>query len=129
MTGAFHLSIGVNSLLESVAFFTEILGATVTQDNASAGYVNLELASVQLTLQQREKTTADAPEFHFGINVGLSTFDALVRRVTEQRPECIVKQPVVVDAGSALERRKMHLRSPSGYLVEIKGMKSIVEEK
>ncbi|HEX8172282.1 MAG TPA: VOC family protein [Thermoanaerobaculia bacterium] len=109
MQPSFHLSLPVPRIEESVDFFTSLLGATVTHRDAR--YVNLELCGVQLTL-----TIGDAPppsELHFGVNLPLADFDALAARLQIE--------PLVVDAGTPLERRKLYVRCPAGYRIEVKG--------
>ncbi|MDQ3282694.1 MAG: hypothetical protein M3Q69_14930 [Acidobacteriota bacterium] len=118
MTPVFHLSLPVRSVDESVAFFADLLGATVTHRDAS-GYVNLEWFGTQLTLA----AGVDLPisgELHFGINVNLETFERMATAFAASAPNAIAMQPKVVDAGTPRERRKMYVRCPSGYLIELK---------
>lgn len=120
MSGSFHLSIGIRFMEESVEFFTEVLGAKLLHTDPS-GYVNLEFGSAQLTLKQEKELPVHLPAFHFGINTDVASFHAIEERIREHASDRIVFGPLTVDAGTQLERRKMGVRCPSGYLVEIKG--------
>jgi extradiol dioxygenase family protein len=120
MSDSFHLSIGVKSLRESVEFFTDVLGATLVHEDAG-GYVNLELAGAQLTLTEHVDALPELPAFHFGINVSLDAFGVMAKRVMDCARDRLVLVPTTVDAGTPRERRKMYLRCPAGYLIEIKG--------
>lgn len=120
MPDSFHLSIGVRSLEDSVEFFTRVLGAKLVHADPS-GYVNLEFGSAQLTLKQEKELPVDLPAFHFGLNTDMPAFCNIEARITQSCSECIVSPATTVDAGTGLERRKMSVRCPSGYLVEIKG--------
>ena len=120
MPDSFHLSIGVLSLDESVGFFTEVLGAKQVHADPS-GYVNLEFGSAQLTLKQEKELPVDLPAFHFGINTDMASFRELEARIMQLATSSVISGPATVDAGTQLERRKISVRCPSGYLVEIKG--------
>ena len=118
MPPTFHLSLPVRSVDESVEFFVQFLGATVEHRNAS-GYVNLDWYGTQLTLAEDAQVSASA-ELHFGINVELETFERMATTLVENAPHAVAMQPKTVDAGTPHERRKMYLRCPSGYLIELK---------
>lgn len=120
MPDDFHLSIGVRSLAESAEFFTGVLGAKLVHADPS-GYVNLEFGTAQLTLKQVKELPVALPAFHFGINTSVPAFRELEARITQLAGERIVSGPTTVDAGTRMERHKMSVRCPSGYLVEIKG--------
>lgn len=119
MNGDFHFSIAVNSIEASTRFFVDVLGASV--QHVEPAYTNLDWYGTQLTFTPATTAIEPAGDFHFGINIDYESFDALAERVRAAAPTAIVKQPAVVDAGTSLERRKLLLRCPSGYLVEIKG--------
>jgi extradiol dioxygenase family protein len=116
----FHLSIGVNSMEESVDFFVRVLKGKVTHRDPS-GYVNVDLYGCELTLKPSHDIKPDLPEFHFGINLDATQFDALAASILESGYEQIVMRPKLVDAGTVIERKKMYLKCPTGYLVELKG--------
>lgn len=120
MEPEFHLSLDVPSLQPSLEFFTDVLSAKVRHRDPS-GYVNLELARVQLTLKETPAAHRQAEAFHFGINVDVETFEAITARVRAHAPQALIGEPRIVDAGTPRERRKLHLRCPAGYLVEVKG--------
>lgn len=120
MKQPFHLSLPVSSLEECVAFYVNALRGEVTHRDPS-GYVNIDVPGCRLTLHDVRDMQPPGDLLHFGINLDLAAFDALAERVRADVPSSIVKEPHVVDAGTPLERRKMYLRCPSGYLLEIKG--------
>jgi extradiol dioxygenase family protein len=123
MNKAFHLSIGVKSIENSVEFFEGLLGDTVTHRDVS-GYVNLELFGSQITLKENKTINPELPDFHFGFNMNLDEFDQLANRVLKSGRVKIYMEPKVVDPGTHLERKKMYLKCPTGYLVELKGYRS-----
>lgn len=119
MTTAFHLSLPVPDVEASVAFFTGVLGGTVMHRNA-AGYVNVDLFGTQLTLARGDPSVAGISGFHFGWNLDAARFDAIAERLQASAPAAVVAPPRTVDAGTSLERRKMYVRCPGGYLIELK---------
>lgn len=121
----FHLSIGVKSLQKSVDFFEQTLGALV-QHRDPSGYVNIDFYGVQITLKESIHAIPDLPEFHFGANMSLAAFNQLEKLIVQKDPNCIVMPAKIVDAGTAMERKKMYVKFPTGYLIEIKGYGSIL---
>jgi extradiol dioxygenase family protein len=120
MPPPFHLSLGVESLTDAVDFFTTVLPGVISHRDPS-GYVNVDLSGARITFKETRETVAAPPEFHFGINVGMEEFGKIEERVRERRPECVLSRPRTVDGGTPMERRKMYLSAPGGYVVEIKG--------
>jgi extradiol dioxygenase family protein len=116
MLPCFHLSIGVRSIEESVEFFTSMLDATVTHRDVS-GYVNLDLYGTQITLKKSERSP-DLAEFHFGVNLEMRAFEAIAVRLLASGHADSIR---VVDANTPMERKKLYVRCPSGYLIELKG--------
>ena len=104
---------------ESLDFFVRFLGATVEHRDPS-GYVNLDWFGTQLTLTEDAQVSAPAG-LHFGFNLDLETFERMARALEENAAGAIAMQPQTVDAGTPRERRKMYVRCPSGYLIELKG--------
>ncbi len=121
MEAAFHLSLGVNSIDEEVKFFTSVLGARVTHSEPK--YTNLNVFGAQITLKNVSDIKADLPEFHFGFNLSLDQFSELASSLVKSNSMQLVTRPAVIDAGTLFERKKMYLKTPSGYLVELKGYK------
>lgn len=119
MSKPFHLSIGVRSINDSVNFFTKVLNGKVTHQETT--YVNMELFGHQLTLKPNDSISSDLPDFHFGFNMSLEEFDLIADKLTSTASKYIHMEPKVVDLGTPMERKKMYLKSPSGYLVELKG--------
>ena len=119
MNKPFHLSIGVKSIDDSIKFFTEVLNGKITHKEQA--YVNLELFGHQITLKPNETISSDLPDFHFGFNMSLEEFDQISDKALSTSPEFIHMKPKVVDEGTPMERKKMYLKCPTGYLVELKG--------
>ena len=122
MHPSFHLSIGVKSIKESVEFFITVVGAKVLHRDPS-GYVNIDLFGTQVTLKENSAIVPDFPDFHFGVNLSLIEFNRLSERVLEYGSKYVAMAPKVVDVGTELERMKMYLKCPTGYLIEFKGYK------
>lgn len=119
---SFHLSIPVRSLRESEAFYVNLLGARIEHRDVS-GYVNIDLRGTQITLHEQPDFEVPPGELHFGVNLGLAEFQALAAHVEAHAPDVIIMKPKAADAGTPLERWKMYVRCPSGWLVELKGRK------
>ena len=116
----FHLSLGVGSLDESIAFFTHVLGAEVSHRDPS-GYVNLDVHGCQLTLKACAETQPGLPHFHFGVNFRLAEFERIAEHAMQVASKSIVMPPTMVEAGTSMERAKMYPKCPTGYLIELKG--------
>ena len=125
MKPEFHLSLGVTSITASVDFFEKVLKATVTHRDPS-GYVNLDFYGSQITLKESPDLNPTLPHFHFGLNLGLVAFEQLSKSILESGYEGTVTQPKVFDEGTPLERKKMYVKCPTGYLIEIKGYRQSV---
>lgn len=122
MRSEFHLSIGVKSIEESVDFFVSILDAKVIHRDPS-GYVNIDLFGHQITLKYKPSITPNLPDFHFGVNMDLEAFDRIADKVLKTGKEYVAKEPEIWDVGKPIERKKMYLKCPTGYLIELKGYK------
>jgi extradiol dioxygenase family protein len=120
MPPAFHLSLGVRSIEDSVDFFVTLLRAKVLHRDPS-GYVNLDFFGTQITLKQNPDIEPELRDFHFGVNLSLAAFDELSMHVARVGANFVHMKPEVWDAGTSLERKKMYLKCPTGYLVELKG--------
>ena len=118
----FHLSIGTKSLVESAKFFQDVLGGDVTFREKDNG-ANVELFGSQIFLKNSPNIEPSLPDFHFGFNLSIGEFENLSERIMANHGAVVVMEPKVVDAGTPLERKKMYLKSPTGYVVEIKGYK------
>jgi extradiol dioxygenase family protein len=119
----FHLSIGVHSLEESAKFFTDVLGGSVTHEDAS-GYINVEVFGSQITLKKNSDARPDQlADLHFGFNLSWGEFEQLSKRIVDSEYQGVVMKPKVADGGTSMERIKMYLKCPTGYLVELKGYK------
>lgn len=116
----FHLSIGVRSIEDSIDFFTRVLNAKVLHRDPS-GYVNIDLYGSQITLKRNADIDPRLPDLHFGVNLSLTDFDQLSERALQVGREFIHMAPEVWEAGTTMERKKMYLKCPTGYLIELKG--------
>lgn len=122
MNAPFHLSIGVNSIEDSVTFFENILTSKVLHRDPS-GYVNIDFFGSQVTLKSIPNIKPELEELHFGVNLSLIEFDKLAKKILTSEYKNIIMEPTVVDAGTPMERKKMYVKCPTGYLFEIKGYK------
>lgn len=122
MSSIFHLSIGVLSIEDSLEFFTKMLNAKVTHRDSS-GYVNIDVYGNQLTLKPNPSIVPDLADFHFGINLSLSEFDELANNIIKNGHRFVFREPEIWDMNTPMERKKIYLKCPTGYLIEIKGYK------
>ncbi len=120
----FHLSIGVDSVQDSADFFEHVLKAEVTHRDPS-GYINVNFYGCQITLQEGGSMREQGGRFHFGANLTLDAFKDLSNQVLRFASDSVVMAPEVKDAGTSLERWKMYMRCPSGYLIELKGYQAV----
>lgn len=105
MTSAFHLSIGVHSIEESVSFFTKILNAKILHRDHS-GYVNIDFYGNQITLKQNTSIVPDIADFHFGINLSLKEFDELASNIMQNGRRFVSTEPEIWDLNTPMERKK-----------------------
>lgn len=118
----FHLSISVKSIETSVQFFVDTLTATIKRRDQT-GSVNIDLFGAQITLKEDTSVDPESLDFHFGVNLDLAAFDGLAKNISEKSPGCITVQPKTIDANTPVERKKMFIKCPTGYLIELKGYK------
>jgi len=116
----FHLSIGVTSIEPSIRFFTQVLPGKVLHRDPS-GYVNIDLFGSQITLKQNPEIVPQLPDFHFGVNLNLVEFENLSAHILGNHLEFVDVKPETWDQGTSLERKKMYLKCPTGYTIELKG--------
>lgn len=122
MSATFHLSIGVQSLEASLDFFVRVLKCTILHQDPT-GYVNIDFYGSQITLKENGKNVPELQDFHFGMNTDLDEFDRLVKNIRETDPSCMLMEPQWMDRNTPLERKKVFLKCPTGYLIEFKGYK------
>lgn len=123
MRSEFHLSLGVKSLECSIDFFVTVMEAKVTHRDPS-GYVNLDLFGNQITLKHNPAITINLPDFHFGINLDLPDFNRLANNILKTHQCYVTKAPEIWDENTPLEHKKMYLKCPTGYLIELKGYRT-----
>ena len=121
MTGKFHLAIGVKSLKESKEFYRDVVGADITYEG---DYINIDFYGTQITLKDNSEISVDLPDFHFGVNLPLDKFKKLENNISMNHSKWIHTPIHIVDKGTEMERQKMYLNCPSGYLIKIKGYKN-----
>ncbi len=83
--------------------------------------MNIDLYDSQITLKHNPAISPELPDFHFGVNLTLAEFNRIVASVLERGRAFVAVKPEIWDAGTPLERKKMYLKDPSGYLIELKG--------
>ena len=121
LTEKFHLSIGVKSLKESKEFYRDVVGADITYEG---DYINIDFYGTQITLKDNSEINVDLPDFYFGVNLPLDKFKKLENNISMNHSKWIHTPIHIVDKGTEMERQKMYLNCPSGYLIEIKGYKN-----
>ena len=77
--------------------------------------------SRKVTLKPNEGINPGLPDFHFGFNMSIDEFNKISDKILSSAPEFVHMSPKVVDGGTKMERKKMYLKCPTGYLVELKG--------
>lgn len=118
LDGQFHLSIGVKDLDASKEFYRDVLGAEITHEGE---YINLDLYGTQITLKNNPNINVDLPDLHFGVNLSLATFTDLAKKISQEHAQWVHAPLHIVDEGTEMERQKIYLKCPSGYLIELKG--------
>ena len=101
-------------------FFESVTKAKVTHRDPS-GYVNVDFYGSQITLQTGGSGPDMGPHFHFGANFSLVEFEHLAAHAKSVSPESLVGEVEIWDKGTHMERRKLYLKTPAGYLLELKG--------
>lgn len=120
MLKPFHLSIAVNSLKDMSYFFEEVLQAKIIHRDPS-GYINVDFWGNQITLKEVPDFDCTMRDLHFGVNLNLAEFEKYTTHILNTEYENILTKPKIVEAGTTMERRKMFLKCPTGYLFEVKG--------
>lgn len=115
----FHVSIAENSIKNAISFY-ELLGGRVSYESP-LGYVNITIHDCQLTIHEK-RTVEPLSDFHFGFNTTKADFQQIVTKISNIFPNSVRSGPLVVDRDTPRERMKMFLQSPSGHLIEIKGI-------
>lgn len=120
MSECFHLSIGVKNIEESIRFFEDVLQSKTTHKDPT-GYVNIDFFGNQITLKPIPDIDSQMQELHFGVNLSLDQFKEVSNHIVNSDYQGSIKGPVTVDEGTSMERSKIYVTSPTGYLFEIKG--------
>ncbi len=120
MNRPFHLSIGCKSIPESKNFFTDILNSKIVHEDPT-GYVNIDFYGTQITLKPIPEINPKMQELHFGVNLKIDEFEAVSTKILSSGYDKIIKGPMTVDEGTDMERSKMYIECPTGYIFEIKG--------
>jgi uncharacterized protein len=115
-----HLSLPVDDLAPSRAFYSEVLGCTIGRE--SPAFIDVWFHGLQITLHARPEETALPTAQgvrHFGVTLDRPEFDALVSRLDTLGVHWV--EPLHTDhAGSPREQTKAKLSDPSGNVIELK---------
>ncbi len=98
------------------------MGAGITYEG---DYINIDLYGTQITLKENPEINVDLPDLHFGVNLPLNKFKELEKKISRSYSKWIHTPVHTVDKGTEMERQKMYLSCPSGYLIEVKGYKEL----
>lgn len=109
----------MKSIKKEISFFTDVLECKVTHQEEK--YTNIDFFGSQVTLKEIPEVNTKLQELHFGVNLNLLEFEDYTKRILESKYDGILTHPTIVDVDNEMERRKMYLKSPSGYIFEIKG--------
>jgi len=111
----FHLSFPVRDLEESLAYYTETLGAV--PGRREAAWADIALFGAQLTLQHRPGDVLDPMprSRHFGATLTWREWEDLVGRLGD-----FVEPPHIDHRGTEREQAKAMVQDPSGNLIELK---------
>ena len=85
--------------------------------------MNIDLFGSQITLKHNPNINPNLPDFHFGINLSLEEFNELSMYILKNCDRYVALKPEVWEEGTYMERKKMYLKCPTGYVVELKGYK------
>lgn len=110
-----HLSISVSDLDAAEAFYSGLLGGTVGR--RTAGWIDVWLFGVQLTLHRMPKAVTPSPyreALHFGATVSWDEWPDWLARL--ERASASMAMAPHRDA----EVAKLYVTDPDGYVIEIK---------
>ena len=124
----FHLSIPVQEIDSTLAFYRDVLGCRPTR--VASDRIDFEFFGHHLVAQLAPDEAAHrsvkigTPAFplrHFGVIVSPAAFDAMVERWRTGRAE-IAYGPERIFAGTPRDQRVAIFADPSGNSIEIKGI-------
>jgi extradiol dioxygenase family protein len=118
----FHLSIFVNDIESSRAFYGKLLGCF--EANTQHDYADFAFFGNQLSVHASPERVRSAAKFgldgnHFGAVLESEEFDALVVKLRAAGTPFLT-EPVIERVGSPKERRRMVFTDPSGNAIEVK---------
>ena len=121
MDPVLHLSIVVDDLAASRAFYVDTLGCRSGRERE--GGMDVWFFGLQLTLQCRPEQARSLEEQgarHFGATLGADEFATIVGRL-EGEPTVTWLVPVTTDhAGAPRQQTKCKLADPTGNVIELK---------
>lgn len=127
MTRPFHLALPARDINETIAFYTDVLGAKVGRSDDT--WVDFDLFGHQVvfhycgaeTLPERfnpvDKHQVPIP--HFGVVLTVADFESLATRVQEKGVSFIIS-PYVRFKGTTGEQHTMFFKDNNGYSLEFK---------
>ena len=111
----------MRSIDDSVKFFEDVLKSKVVHRDPGGSYVNIDFFGNQVSLKPIADIDPVMRELHFGVNLDLQEFEQLSKHILASGYEGILAEPKIVDKNSDIERQKMYVKCPTGYIFEIKG--------
>lgn len=129
----FHLALPVTDLVETRAFYQEVLGCSTGRE--SSRWLDLDFFGHQLVLHMVEAgdhpaaaTNAvdghDVPAGHFGPILEWSQWEALAERLRSRGVDFVI-EPYLRFEGKAGEQGTFFIRDPSGNHLEFKTFRNI----
>jgi len=126
----FHLAVPVNDLVETRAFYRNIMG--FQEGRSSDHWVDFDFYGHQFVIHLADKREPqhsnpvdghDIPVPHFGVVLDWNDWEALAERLKKAQVKFIV-EPYVRFKGEVGEQATMFFQDPSGNALEFKAFKS-----
>jgi extradiol dioxygenase family protein len=129
----FHLALPVTDLVETRAFYTELLACATGRE--STRWVDVDFFGHQLVLHLVDPADHpasasnavdghDVPAGHFGIVLAWADWARLARHLTEAGVEFLI-EPYLRFEGQAGEQGTLFIRDPSGNALEFKTFRNL----
>ncbi|MFY0605437.1 MAG: VOC family protein [Cyclobacteriaceae bacterium] len=123
----FHLAIPVKEIVETRAFYREVIGCA--EGRSSDHWVDFNFFGHQLVIHISEQANQsdssnpvdghDVPVPHFGVVLAMKDWEELAERLKQQNVQFVI-EPYVRFKGKVGEQATMFFRDPSGNALEFK---------
>lgn len=130
MTTKFHVSLPCEDIIQTMDFYTNILGCEMGRN--AQHWADIDLFGHQLTFTEAGKFSFEnpnylfegkvLPSFHLGVIVNLDTWSALYKKISATEAE-IVNQKTFLTSKKG-EHLSFFVKDPDGYMLEFKSFKN-----